>query len=136
MSHTPGLPAALVFDQPPHTTGNPVPLVFGAGGDAEAPQYTLQAQGRITGLRGKVGVVSVLQLQAKGRITGLRGHVAIGWNVNVSRPQVCQTVSSMQDAAPARAATMAAWQQAQRMQANVQQIWQDARKLAAQVQQL
>lgn len=136
MSYTPGLPAALVFDQQPHTTGNPVPLVFGAGGSVEVPQYTLQAQGRITGLRGKVGVVTVLHLQARGRITGMHSRVGVSWNVNVSRPQVCQAVSSMQDAAPARAATMAAWQQAQRMQANVQQIWQDARKVSAQVQQL
>ena len=27
----------LVFQQPRHTGGNPVPLVFGAGGQAEVP---------------------------------------------------------------------------------------------------
>jgi hypothetical protein len=127
----------LVFTQPRHTGGNPVPLVFGAGGQAEVPSYAITARGRITvGLRGQVRMASVLQLRAQGRITGLRGTVAMGWNVNVSRPVVAHALDSAQNAQPLRAAVHSLWQQAQRNQAAVQQIWQDARHVAAQVQAL
>lgn len=126
----------LVFQQPRHTGGNPVPLVFGAGGQAEVPIYAITARGRITGLRGQVCMASVLQLRAQGRITGLRGTVAMGWNVNVSRPVVAHALDSAQSAQPVRAAVHSLWQQAQRNQAAVQQIWQDARHVAAQVQAL
>lgn len=126
----------LVFTQPRHAGGNPVPLVLGAGSQAEVPSYAITARGRITGLRGQVRMASLLQLQAQGRITGLRGSVAVGWNVNVSRPQVAHAVDAVQDAAPVRATAQLHWQQAQRVQADVQQIWQDARKVAGQVQAL
>lgn len=127
----------LVFQQPRHTGGNPVPLVFGAGAEAEVPSYAITARGRITvGLRGQVRMASVLQLQAKGRITGLRGNVAVGWHVNVSRPSVAMATDTAQPAQPLRAAVQAVWQQAQRQQSAVQQIWQDARHVSAQVRAL
>lgn len=127
----------LVFQQPRHTGGNPVPLVFGAGGKAEVPSYAISARGRITvGLRGQVRMAGVLQLRAQGHITGLRGTVAMGWNINVSRPMVAHALDSAQSAQPVRAAVHGVWQQAQRNQAAVQQIWQDARHVAAQVQAL
>lgn len=129
--------ARLVFQQKRLAAGNPVRLVFGAGGDADVPRYAVSAAGRITrGIVGQVRVASVLQLQAQGRITGLRGSVAVGWNVNVSRPQVAHAVDAVQGAAPVRATAQLHWQQAQRVQADVQQIWQDARKVAGQVQAL
>lgn len=127
----------LVFQQPRHTGGNPVPLVFGAGGYAEVPSYAITARGRITlGLRGQVRMASVLQLQARGRITGLRGNVAVGWHANVSRPSVAMATDTAQPAQPLRAAVQAVWQQAQRQQCAVQQIWQDARHVSAQVRAL
>lgn len=127
----------LIFDQQRPAVGNPVRLVFGAGGDADVPAYALTALGRITvGLRGQVRMASVLQLRAQGHITGLRGTVAMGWNVNVSRPAVAHALDSAQSAQPVRAAVHSLWQQAQRNQAAVQQVWQDARHVAAQVQAL
>lgn len=126
----------LVFQQPRHTGGNPVPLVFGAGGQAEVPSYAITARGRITGLRGQVRMASLLQLQAQGRITGLRGNVAVGWHVNVSRPGVAMATDAAQPAQPLRAAVQAVWQQAQRQQSAVQQIWQDAKHVSQQVRSL
>ncbi|MDH1900901.1 hypothetical protein N5D67_01070 [Comamonas aquatica] len=126
----------LIFDQQRPAAGNPVRLVFGAGGDAEVPVYALSAQGRITGLRGQVCMASVLHLRARGRITGLRGSVAMAWNVNVSRPVVAHALDSAQSAQSVRAAVHSMWQQAQRNQEAVQQIWKDARHVAAQVQGL
>lgn len=127
----------LVFQQPRHTGGNPVPLVFGAGGQAEVPSYAITARGRITvGLRGQVRLASVLQLQAKGRITGLRGTVAVRWNVNVSRPMVASAQERGQVAVPRSMQLQAVWQQSQRTQTAVNQIWQDARHVSAQVRTL
>lgn len=126
----------LVFNQQRHATGNPVPLVFGAGGDASVPSYAIAAQGRITGLRGQVRMASVLQLQAKGRITGLRGTVAMGWNVNASRPSVTMATDCAQQAQPLRAGVQGVWQQSQRTQSDVAQIWQDAQHVSQQVRSL
>lgn len=127
----------LVFQQPRHTGGNPVPLVFGAGSQAEVPSYAITARGRITvGLRGQVRMASVLQLQAKGRITGLRGNVAVGWNVNVSRPMVASAQERGQDAKPRSMQMQALWQQSQRTQTAISQIWQDARHVSGQVRAL
>lgn len=127
----------LVFQQPRHTGGNPVPLVFGAGGQAEVPSYAISARGRITvGLRGQVRMASVLQLQAKGRITGLRGSVAVRWNVNVSRPMVASAQECGQDAQPRSVQMQALWQQSQRTQTPVSQIWHDARHVSGQVRAL
>lgn len=127
----------LVFQQPRHTGGNPVPLVFGAGGQAEVPSYAITARGRITvGLRGQVRMASVLQLQAKGRITGLRGSVAVRWNVNVSRPMVGSAQERGQDALPRSMQLQALWQQSKRTQTSVSQIWQDARHVSGQVRAL
>lgn len=128
----------LVFQHPRHTGGNPVPLVFGAGGQAEVPSYAITARGRITaGMRGQVRMASVLQLQAQGRITlGLRGGLQLGWNVNVSRPVVGAAADCIQDGLPARAGTQALWQQAQPLQVGVTALLQDARKVASQVHQL
>lgn len=126
----------LVFQQPRHTGGNPVPLVFDAGGQAEVPAYAITARGRITGLRGQVRMASVLQLQAKGRITGLRGTVAMGWNVNVSRPSVAMDTDRAQQAQPLRAGVQGVWQQSQRTHNAVAQIWQDAQHVSQQVRSL
>ena len=127
----------LVFTQPRHAVGNPVPLVFGAGGQAEVPSYAITARGRITvGLRGQVRMASVLQLQAKGRITGMRGSVAVRWNVNVSRPMVASARDAAQDAQARGAALLAAWQQSQRTQTAIGQIWRDARHVSEQVRAL
>jgi len=126
----------LVFQQPRHTGSNPVPLVFGAGGQAEVPAYAITARGRITGLRGQVRMASLLHLQAKGRITGLRGAVALGWNVNVSRPSVAMATDASQQAQPLRADVKGVWQQSQRTQSAVAQIWQDAQYVSRQVRSL
>lgn len=126
----------LVFQQPRHTGGNPVPLVFGAGGQAEEPSYAITARGRITGLRGQVRMASVLQLQAKGRITGLRGTVAVRWNVNVSRPMVASAQERGQAAQPRSMQLQAVWQQSRRTQTAISQIWQDARHVSGQVRAL
>ena len=126
----------LVFTQPRHTGGNPVPLVFGAGGQAEVPSYAITARGRITGVRGQVRMASVLQLQAKGRITGLRGSVAVRWNVNVSRPMVASAQERGQEAVPRSMHLQSMWQQSQRMQTAIGQIWQDARHVSGQVRAL
>lgn len=126
----------LVFQQPRHTGGNPVPLVFGAGGQADVPSYAITARGRITGLHGQVRMASVLQLQAKGHITGLRGTVAVRWDVNVSRPSVVMTTDTAQPAQALRAAVQGMWQQSQRTQTAITQIWQDARHVSAQVRAL
>lgn len=126
----------LVFTQPRHTGGNPVPLVFGPGGQAEVPSYAITARGRITGLRGQVRMANVLQLQAKGRITGLRGNVAVRWNVNVSRPMVASAQERGQDAQPRSMQLQAVWQQSHRTQTAISQIWQDACHVSAQVRAL
>lgn len=127
----------LVFNQQRHSTGNPVPLVFGAGGDAPQERYTVTAAGRVTGLRGSVRVATLARVRAAGRITlGLRGGLQLGWNVNVSRPVVGAAADCIQDGLPARAGTQALWQQAQPLQVGVTALLQDARKVASQVQQL
>lgn len=126
----------LVFQQPRHTGGNPVPLVFGVGGQAEVPAYAITARGRITGLRGQVRMASLLHLQAKGRITGMRGAVALGWNVNVSRPRVATATDANKQALPLRAGVQGVWQQGLRTQSAVAQIWQDAQHVSRQVRSL
>ena len=122
----------LVFTQPWHTGGNPVPLVFGAGGQAEVPSYAITARGRITvGLRGQVRMASVLQLQAKGRITGLRGSVAVRWNVNVSRPTVNDITALFQQAAPTNDAVRTSWQESDTLLEETRTMFQGATPLSA-----
>ena len=104
----------LVFDLQRQTTGNPVPLVFGAGGDAPQERYTVAAAGRITGLHTTVRLATLARVRAAGRITlGLRGALQLGWNVNVSRPVVGIAADCIQDARLAQAGTTATLQQAQ-----------------------
>ena len=126
----------LVFQQPRHTGGNPVPLVFGVGGQAEVPAYAITARGRITGLRGQVRMASLLHLQAKGRITGMRGAVALGWNVNVSRPSVAMATDANKQAQPLRVDVQGVWQQGLRTHNAVAQILQDAQHVSQQVRSL
>ncbi|WP_312568273.1 hypothetical protein [Comamonas sp.] len=127
----------LVFKQQHQGAGNPVQLLLGADEGTPHQNYTLAAAGRITlGMRGQVRMASVLLLQAQGRITGLRGTVAVGWQVNVSRPSVAMATDAAQPAQPLRAAVQGVWQQAQRQQSAVQQIWQDAKHVSQQVRSL
>lgn len=121
----------LVFQQPRHTGGNPVPLVFGAGGQAEVPSYAITAHGCITGLRGQVRMASVLQLQAKGRITGLRGSVAVRWNVNVSRPTVNDITALFQQAAPTNDAVRTSWQESGTLLEETRGVFQPADPISA-----
>lgn len=80
-----GLPAPepvggveLLFGDPPNSPHPPVHLLMGEG---EAPPssdtYTLAMAGQLSGLRGRVAVLTVPEVSVAGRITGLRGSIAV-----------------------------------------------------------
>lgn len=65
----------LIFSKPA-SGALPARLVFGDDGGPEVAA-TVLVQGQLSGLRGRVPVLTVPELRAVGRVTGLRGYVRI-----------------------------------------------------------
>ena len=74
-------PRALVFQTLVTDVADIRALVFGADADVVPPvsiaTVTVQASGKITGLRGHITLRTVAVVQAAGQISGLRGHLTI-----------------------------------------------------------
>ena len=66
----------LIFSKPANNA-LPVRLVFGDDGAAPELAATVVVAGQLSGLRGRVPVLTVPELRAVGRVTGLRGHIHI-----------------------------------------------------------
>ena len=126
-------PVALVFGAPPAPTPGPVRLVFGGDSDTPAPAIsdaTLHGGGRVTGLRLHVQLHTGAQLQGGGRITGLRLHMAARFDINVSRPTVCQTGAAWEQTQARLASAALAHQGSQHQLSGWSAPWQRAMDVA------
>lgn len=134
----------LVFKARP-PTGSPVRLVFGAGDTGAPPPVVAEGGGRVTGLRGHVGLRQGVRAVASGRISRLRGQVQMRWDANVSRttraelgtawqeamPMASAMQAAWQEAVPLRVANATSWQQAQAMQGAMRTEWQETQRMRA-----
>ena len=120
----------LIFRKPATTT-LPARLVFGDEGAGPELAATVVVAGSITGLRGHISVARCAIAKVQGRLSGLRGTVGMGWDVNVARPTVGSVRQCWQDAQPVQAPVLERFQQSQPVQAQTQQGWQDAQPAAA-----
>lgn len=89
----------LAFGQPAVSSPGVVRLVFGSADDGpppSVPDVTLQATGRITGLRLHIQATTGVLLVGGGRITGMRLRIEAGYNGNTNRPTVGRTSGGWQ----------------------------------------
>lgn len=117
---------SLVFSQAPALNGA---LVFGDDGAPAVPDVTLNAAGRITGLRGAVKLRIGVTARITGKITGLRGAMGAIYDNNVARPTIGKVAARWQDAAHASNQVQGKYQQSAPLTSGYQTRWQDATRL-------
>lgn len=152
----------LIFSKPASGV-LPVRLVFGDDGTGPEVAATVVVAGQLSGMRGRVPVLTVPELRAVGRVTGLRGHIHVaqgavaqvqgqlsGLRGRVELVRGCRAVVSGQlsglrgtvgmgwdvnVARPTVGGVRQRWQDAQPVQAPVLERFQQSQPLHAQVQQ-
>lgn len=116
----------LKFGQQP-ITGLPVRLVFGEDGSGPPiPPVTVQGDGKLSGLRGRMQARLGVRLRGSGTLSGLRGRMDALYDVNVDRSTVGGGRSIWQDAGTQLDATRSGWQDSATLPAGMHSGWQDA----------
>ena len=125
--------ADLVFSRPP-ITGAPH-LVFGDTDDGppSIPDATLHASGKLSGLRGHIGLVAAAVLRGGGRISGLRGSVALQYDSRVYRYREGSAVARDNPAVASTVATGVGWGQSAPHPGGTGARWQPGRNAAKSV---
>ena len=125
--------ADLVFSRPP-ITGAPH-LVFGDTDDGppSIPDTTLHASGKLSGLRGHIGLVAAAVLRGGGRISGLRGSVALQYDSRVYRYREGSAVARHNPAIASAVATGVGWGLSAPQPGGTGARWQPGRNAAKSV---
>lgn len=126
--------ADLVFSRPP-ITGAPH-LVFGDTDDGTPPSIpdaTLHASGKLSGLRGHIGLVAAAVFRGGGRISGLRGSVALQYDSRVYRYREGSAVARHNPAVASTVATGLGWGQSAPHPGGTGARWQAGRSAAKSV---
>lgn len=125
--------ADLVFSRPP-ITGAPH-LVFGDTDDGppSIPDTTLHASGKLSGLRGHIGLVAAAVFRGGGRISGLRGSVALQYDSRVYRYREGSAVARHNPAVASTVAAGLGWGQSAPHPGGTGARWQAGRSAAKSV---